>query len=232
MTTTFYWNRCIFRQCRQLTNISPCEKLMNFYNGVSAERHHYPGPCITNVFATRRKNFSQWHRSFQRKLRSHCLKFLRHVAITLVIQGPGVCLVDGNPYGGSLGLGSAWLRISETIPGHEDVIKWKHFPRYWPFVRGIHRVTGEFPTQRPVTRSFDVSLICTWTQKTVPEVINVWVNNRETGDLKRHRAHYDVIVMQPSDTTGTTIQGSAWRWIPETIPGSYSPCQTRRTVAV
>ena len=36
---------------------------------------------------------------------------------------------------------------------HDDVIKWKHFPRYWPFVRGIH---GEFPSQRPVTRSFDV----------------------------------------------------------------------------
>ena len=47
-----------------------------------------PAPCITNVFATRRKNFSQWHRSFQRKLLSHWLKFLRHVAITLVIQGP------------------------------------------------------------------------------------------------------------------------------------------------
>ena len=29
---------------------------------------------------------------------------------------------------------------------------WKHYPRYWPFVR----VTGEFPSQRPVTRSFDV----------------------------------------------------------------------------
>ena len=47
------------------------------------------GPCITNVFATRRKNFSQWYCSFQRKLLSHWLKFLRHVAITLVIQGPG-----------------------------------------------------------------------------------------------------------------------------------------------
>ena len=47
------------------------------------------GPCITNVFAIRRKNFSQWYRSFQRKLLSHWLKFLRHVAITLVIQGPG-----------------------------------------------------------------------------------------------------------------------------------------------
>ena len=22
---------------------------------------------------------------------------------------------------------------------HDDVIKWKHFPLYWPFVRGIHR---------------------------------------------------------------------------------------------
>ena len=40
---------------------------------------------------------------------------------------------------------------------HDDVIKWKHFPRYWPFVRGIHRspVPGEFPAQSPVTRSFD-----------------------------------------------------------------------------
>ena len=22
---------------------------------------------------------------------------------------------------------------------HDDVIKWKHFPRNWPFLRGIHR---------------------------------------------------------------------------------------------
>ena len=22
---------------------------------------------------------------------------------------------------------------------HDDVIKWKHFPRHWPFMRGIHR---------------------------------------------------------------------------------------------
>ena len=25
------------------------------------------------------------------------------------------------------------------ITQHDDVIKWKHFPRYWPFVWGIHR---------------------------------------------------------------------------------------------
>ena len=41
---------------------------------------------------------------------------------------------------------------------HDDVIKWKHFPRYGPFVRGIHRwpVTDGFTSKRLVVRSFDV----------------------------------------------------------------------------
>ena len=46
---------------------------------------------------------------------------------------------------------------------------------------------GEFPTQRPVTRSLMFTLICAR--------INGWVNNREAGDLRRYRAHYDVIVI-------------------------------------
>ena len=52
---------------------------------------------------------------------------------------------------------------------------------------GNSPVTGEFPAQRPVTRSFEFSLICTW--------INGWANNREAGGLRRHRTHYDVTVM-------------------------------------
>ena len=51
---------------------------------------HITGPCITNVIATCRKNFSQWESSFLWKLRCHWLKFLRRVAKTLVIQGPGL----------------------------------------------------------------------------------------------------------------------------------------------
>ena len=38
---------------------------------------------------------------------------------------------------------------------HDDVMKWKNFLRYWPFA-GNSPVTGEFPSQRPVTRSFDI----------------------------------------------------------------------------
>ena len=38
-----------------------------------------------------------------------------------------------------------------------SVIKWKHFPLYWPFA-GNSPVTGEYPSQRPVKRSFDFFL--------------------------------------------------------------------------
>ena len=62
------------------------------------------------------------------------------------------------------------------------------------------------------------SLICAW--------INGRVNNREAGDLRRHRAHYDVSVMDNSCIIGakyvnhqilyqrlTTMAGA--KWLPE-----------------
>ena len=70
---------------------------------------------------------------------------------------------------------------------HDDVIKWKHFPRYWPFVQGIHRSPVNFPRKGQWRRALMFSLICVW--------INGWVNNGEAGDLRRHHAHCDVIVM-------------------------------------
>ena len=45
-----------------------------------------------------------------------------------------------------------YTAISHPQLIHDDVIKWKHFPRYWPFVP----VTEEFFSQRPLTRGFDV----------------------------------------------------------------------------
>ena len=41
---------------------------------------------------------------------------------------------------------------------HDDVIKWKHFQRYWPFVPGINQWPVNSPAQRPVIRSFVVFL--------------------------------------------------------------------------
>ena len=67
---------------------------------------------------------------------------------------------------------------------HDDVIKWKHFPRYWPFVRGIHRSQVHSPHRGQWRRTFMFSLICAWAKS--------WVNSRDGGDLRRHCAHYDV----------------------------------------
>ena len=69
----------------------------------------------------------------------------------------------------------------------DDVNKWKHCPRYWPFVRGIHRSSVNSHHKGQWRGALMFSLICSWTKD--------WANNREAGDLRRHRAHYDVIVM-------------------------------------
>ena len=70
---------------------------------------------------------------------------------------------------------------------HDDVMKWKHFPRYSPFVREIHRSPVNSHHKGQWCRALMSSLTCDW--------INNWVNNREGGSLRRHHAHYDVIVM-------------------------------------
>ena len=59
---------------------------------------------------------------------------------------------------------------------------------------GISPVTGEFSAQKPVTRNFDVFFGLRLNR----------VNNRETGDTRRHLAHYDVIVMEPEHFTKVT----------------------------
>ena len=69
----------------------------------------------------------------------------------------------------------------------DDVIKWKHFPCYWPFVWEIHRSPVNSPQKGQWRGALMLSLICAW--------INGRISNREAGDLRRHRAHYDGIVM-------------------------------------
>ena len=78
-------------------------------------------------------------------------------------------------------------RVAFIGLSHDDVMKWKHFPRYWPFVRGIHRSPANSPHKGQWRGALMFALIYVW--------INGWVNNREAGDLSRNRTHYDVIAM-------------------------------------
>ena len=66
---------------------------------------------------------------------------------------------------------------------------WRHqmetFSALLALCAGIYR---SIPSKRPVTRSFDALFaFAPW--------INGWINNREAGGFRRHRAHYDVSVM-------------------------------------
>ena len=49
---------------------------------------------------------------------------------------------------------------SHVYNRHDDVIKWKHFPRYWPFVRGIHRSPVNSPHKGQWRGALMFSLIC------------------------------------------------------------------------
>ena len=69
---------------------------------------------------------------------------------------------------------------------------WLHqvesFPRYWALCEGNPLVTSGFPSQRPVTRSFDVFFDLR---------LNKYLSqHRDAANLRRHRAYYGAIVME------------------------------------
>ena len=66
------------------------------------------------------------------------------------------------------------FRNDDELSRRDVVIKWKHFPRYWPFVRGIHRSTVNSPHKSQWRGALMFSFICAQ--------VNGWVNKREAGD--------------------------------------------------
>ena len=70
---------------------------------------------------------------------------------------------------------------------HDDVNKWKYFPRYWPFVWRTHQSPVNSPNEGQWCGALMCSLISSW--------INGWVSNHKAGDLRHHRTHYDVILI-------------------------------------
>ena len=107
-------------------------------------------------------------------------------------------------------------------------LKWKPFPRYWPFVRGIHRSPVNSPHEGQWGADLMFSLICAWR--------NIWVNNRVAVDLWRHGAHYDVIIMRKrcaylagcpvyaSENTHPTCSVTVILWIISFSVNIYTSC--------
>ena len=90
-------------------------------------------------------------------------------------------------------------RVEWDTMSYLNVLRWRHqietFPRYWPFVREIHRSLVNSPHKSKWRGALMFSMISAWTKG--------WGNNRHVGDWKRHRAQYDVTVM---------LWNRAWKW--------------------
>ena len=101
-----------------------------------------------------------------------------------------------------------------AIPSPCRLSWWRHQ------MENIFRITGHLcgeltgnrwiPAQRPVTRSFDVFLICAR--------LNDWVKNHEAGDMRRYRVHHDVIVMWSSQNT---------RWFSQELGETFQATHTK-----
>ena len=82
-------------------------------------------------------------------------------------------------------MGPTWVLSAPDGPhigpmnlAHDDVIKWKHFPRYWHFVLGIHRSPVNSPHKGQWRGALMFSLICAWWFETPSHSLwrdcNVW----------------------------------------------------------
>ena len=122
-----------------------------------------------------------WCKKFMLNQRNRL--FVYYIAWPIIFFSNWVSIISADSLAPSINKSSA----SMILAVHDDVLKWKHFPRYWPFVWGIHRSSVFSLTKASDAELWCSSLICAWT--------NVWVNNWVASDLGRHRAHYDVIVI-------------------------------------
>ena len=107
--------------------------------------------------------------------------------------------------------GRGWLKH------YHDVMTWKQFSHYRPFVNGFHRSHLDPLGKRPVTwRRVDVSLMNVWT--------NVWTNSRfsttpHVTSLYWWCLYKMVILLSEWDVTiGFGLQGDSLPWHGEVAP--------------
>ena len=76
---------------------------------------------------------------------------------------------------------------------------------------GIHRSPVNSPHKSQWRGALMFSFICPW--------INIWVNSRKTGDLRRHRGHHDVTVMTVKEPNSSEM--ISWKLAPNDIASYF-----------
>ena len=144
--------------------------------------------CKKYLWKCRRQNDDHLVSTEIRHLLNYLLMYL------IYLNQMTTALIQWNkPVFGIMGLHTCWCMCQIHMPRVNKYFVMTSsngniFPRYyWPFKRGIHKSPVNSPHKGQGRGALMFTLICAW--------INGWVNNGEAGDLRRHRAHYDVTVM-------------------------------------
>ena len=131
-------------------------------------------------------NAFYWMKILEFWLKLHWSLFLR---IQLTIFQHWFRWWLGADQGTSRHMNQWWLVHSYQIcDNHDNGINGYIFRVTRPFVQGIHRPPVNSPHKGQWRGASMFSLICART--------NRCANNRDAGDLRRHRVHYDVTVMK------------------------------------
>ena len=88
-----------------------------------------------------------------------------------------------------------------NFSNHDDIIKWKHFPCYSPFVRAIYLSPVNSLHKGQWRGALVYSLICTW--------INGWVNNHEALKSQCHKNSGDCDLIK-SRAPFTNLKSQQW----------------------
>ena len=125
------------------------------------------------------------------------MHYVRNLTIPMTYSSKGAFGTDRIHFSRFITMQCLQTCVTIYHVAHGDVIKWKHFPALLAFVRGMHRSPVNSPHKGQWRGALMFALICAW--------INDRVNNREAGDLRRHRAHYDVTVIQGAIVWATSL---------------------------
>ena len=130
-------------------------------------------------------NFLIWHKSLCTSSEAVEITGFFYLFLILIIKifitsAICQCMLDSVIWTNPMNRMSSKIWLKNEIDNwlyHGDIIKWKYFPRYWPFVRGIRRSPVKSQHKGQWRGVVMFSVICAW--------INGWVNNGEARDLRR-----------------------------------------------
>ena len=130
----------IYPKCIQLGPFSI------YGNGLEKSGHTLPNRMMSLLNWTARKYFSENSITIHHNTNIWLLKYVWtfRVSCTLLLVVGHISLTDYRCIIQILentcdSADVAYATVFTKFQLYDDVIKWKHFPRYWPFVRGIHR---------------------------------------------------------------------------------------------